>query len=152
MDDSQRPSGGFADLVGYRLQNWHEDQAEVVMEVGPSHLNRSGVLHGGVLTTLLDTGCGYSGTYCTVPGNVRRAFTLSLNTHFVGTARLGQQLLCKARKTGGGATIFFATAEVRDQEGRLVAQGEGVFRYRRGSGSPEGLPPETDSEKELARP
>lgn len=150
MDDPQRPHGGFADLVGYRLGTWREDYAEVLLEVAPEHLNRSGVLHGGVLTTILDAACGYAGTHCSVPGNVRRGFTLSLNSHFIGTAGIGQLLICAARKTGGGRTIFFSSAEVRDDDGRLVAQGEGVFRYRRGSEIPEGTAPQAETEVALA--
>jgi len=140
MNDPLRPHGSFADLVGYRLGAWREDLAEILLEVEARHLNRSGVLHGGVLTTLIDTACGYAGCHCAVPGNVRRAFTLSLNSHFVGTAGAGARLTATGRKTGGGRQIFFSTAEVRDQDGTLIGQGDGVFRYRNGSEDPEGQP------------
>ena len=149
-DDSQRPRGGFADLVGYRLGAWREGYAEVLLEVAPRHLNRSGVLHGGVLSTLLDAACGYAGTHCGVAGNVRRALTLSLSSHYIGRVELGRHLTCSARQTGGGRQVFFSAAEVRDDEGRLVARGEGVFRYRRGSESPEGSPPQVAGEQELS--
>lgn len=134
MTDPLRPQGGFADLLGYRLETWREDYAEVMLDVEARHMNRSGVLHGGVVSSLLDTALGYAGTFSDDPAVDRRAFTLSLNTHFVGTASIGQTLTAAARKTGGGRKIYFCTGEVRDQDGRLVGQGEGVFRYR-GSGT-----------------
>ena len=140
MADPLRRRGAFADLVGYELTVWREDYAEVTVEVGAQHMNRSGVLHGGLLTTIMDAVCGYSGTWCGAPGRVRRAFTLSLNSHFVGAVNAGATLTAVGRRTGGGRQIFFATCEVRDQEGRLVGQGEGVFRYRGGSGDPQGIP------------
>ncbi|WP_119462269.1 PaaI family thioesterase [Rhodospirillaceae bacterium SYSU D60014] len=140
MQESLEVPGQFGRLVGYRLIAWREGYAEVALTVGPDHLNRTGVPHGGLLATLIDTACGYSGCYCTVPGNRRRAVTLSLNTQFVGQARAGDILTAVGRATAGGRRIFFTQCEVRDQAGRLIAQGEGVFRYRCGSETPEGEP------------
>ncbi len=140
MNDPARDRGAFADLVGYELAAWREDYAEVTMELGASHMNRSGVMHGGVLTTLIDSACGYAGTYCAEPGRVRRAFTLSLNSQFIAAADAGVRLTATGRKTGGGRQIFFSSAEVRDQDGRLIGRGDGVFRYRGGSGDPKGIP------------
>ena len=44
---------GYARLVGYRLVRWEPDYAEVILELGSQHANRTGVAHGGVLATLL---------------------------------------------------------------------------------------------------
>jgi uncharacterized protein (TIGR00369 family) len=129
---------GFAELIGYRLFAWREDYAEIELDLGPQHMNVSGAPHGGVLATLIDTAAGFAGCWCGVPGHRRRAMTLSLDTHFVGRARPGTKLKAIARKTGGGRNIFFATAEVRDETGALIAQGGGVFRYRGTSGEPHG--------------
>ena len=130
MEDALRQHGAFADLVGYRLTDWREGAAEVSLEVGPQHLNRSGVLHGGVLTAMIDAACGYAGCYSAPGAPPRRAFTLSMETQFVAAAEAGSRLTVTARKTGGGARIFFARSEARDQEGRLIGQGSAVYRYR----------------------
>ena len=71
MKDVAEPQGGFAQLVGYRLTKWELDYAEVELDLEPRHLNRSGVPHGGVITTLIDTTGGFVGCYCAVPGRVR---------------------------------------------------------------------------------
>jgi uncharacterized protein (TIGR00369 family) len=141
MLDPSAPDGGFADLVGYRLVAWRDGEAELAMQVGPQHLNRSGVLHGGVVTTLLDAACGFAGCYCAVPGRVRRAVTLSLTTHFVGQVT-GGGLRATARLNGGGRRIFSVVAEVYDDTGALVAHALGMFRYRSGSENPDGVPAE----------
>jgi uncharacterized protein (TIGR00369 family) len=138
--DDLAPTDGFAKLVGYRLTAWAEGQAEISLTVERRHLNRSGVLHGGVVTSMIDAACGYSGCYTPVAGHVRRAMTLSLTCQFVGAAEEGARLTARARVSGGGRKIFFVSCELRDQEQRLVAQGEGVFRYRPGSEDPRGLP------------
>ena len=133
MLDPLGRKGGFADLVGYHLSDWRQDRATVTMTVEERHLNRSGFMHGGVLATLIDTVCGYSGTYAEGEGKIRRAFTLALNTQFVAPAEAGDRLTASARRTGGGRRTYFSRAEVRDQDGRLVGQGEGVFQLRPGS-------------------
>ncbi len=129
MLDANRAKGGFADLVGYDLAAWEEGLAEVTLEVTQKHANRSGAMHGGMLTTLIDTACGYAGCYAPPDAPAKRAFTLSLNCHFIATANIGNRLTARARKTGGGRSVFFAACEVQDQDGRLVGRGEGCFKY-----------------------
>lgn len=132
--DSSRPSGGFADLVGYRLTRWEEDLAEGRLDLDQRHLNRQGLLHGGVMTTLLDAILGYCGIYTAIPDRSRRALTLNLTCNFVGSAKPGDSVIVVARRTGGGQSVFFAHGEARDQEGRLLGTAEGVFKYRGDSG------------------
>lgn len=140
--DTSRPEGGFADHVGYRLTHWAEGEAECCVALDQRHLNRQGLLHGGVLTTVLDAALGYCGCYTAVPGRERRALTLSMTCNFVGAARPGDELVVRARRTGGGRSVFFAAAEAHDQKGRLVGTAEAVFKYRGDSGLPDAeLPP-----------
>jgi len=135
---SERPSHletpvGFGKLVGYRLTRWRPDEAELELALEPRHLNRSDVPHGGVIATLIDTACGFAGCYSTEPGRRRRAVTLALNTSFIGQAEANTTLIAKARRTGGGQTVFFARCDLVDGQGRLIATGEGTFKYLRGT-------------------
>jgi uncharacterized protein (TIGR00369 family) len=131
--------GGFQKLVGYRLVRWEPGLAEIELEASAIHTNRSGLLHGGVHATLLDSAAGLSGVFCAVPGNVVRATTLSFSVQFIAAARTGL-LRTIGRRRGGGSRIFFAAAEVLDAEGRLVASGEGSYRYIPGFEPPDGAP------------
>lgn len=125
---NEMPSG-FRTLLGYRLAEWRDGFAIIEIDIDNRHLNRSGVVHGGVYATLIDAAGGYAGCFSGMPGPARRAFTLSLNTNFIGTTRSGI-LRAIARKTGGGARIFFASIEVVDQVGAVLATGEGTYRLR----------------------
>lgn len=129
MSDPLRVRGGFADLVGYEMTAWREGHAEAAVSVEAKHLNRSGVMHGGVMTTLIDAVCGYAGCYSPPGKPPCRAFTLSLNCQFIAATRPGARLTAIAKKSGGGRQIFFASCEVRDEAGRLIGQGDGVFKY-----------------------
>ncbi len=122
--------GNFAELIGYRLTAWTENAAEISFEAEARHMNRSGLLHGGVMATVIDAACGFAGCYEPPPGRGRRALTLSLTTQYIGPVPAGARLTATATRTGGGQTIFFSNCEVRDAEDRLVATGSGTFKYR----------------------
>jgi uncharacterized protein (TIGR00369 family) len=134
----ERPSG-YQQAMGYRLAAWSEGEAVLLMEVGPQHLNRAGVVHGGVLASLVDTACGFAGSFAAVPGEQPKVSTLTLATSFVAPAR-GGPLRATGRVRGGGRSVFFAAAEIHDAGGALVAYGEGSFRYHRGA-RPESVEP-----------
>ncbi len=141
---------GFHQVLGYRQVSWTEDEAVIELDVQACHLNMAGVLHGGVLTSLLDVVLAEAGTYCPYPGRVRKAITLVLNTTFTGQCSDGV-IRAIGKRRAGGTRIFNSSGEVRDQDDRLLAIGEATFRLRSGSEHPQGVPltfPAQDNKKE----
>ena len=136
---SQERYSGMQDLIGYRITVWRQDYAELELDIEPKHRNRSGRVHGGIFATIIDTVAGHAGCFCPYPGRVRKAVTLSLTTNYLAQSD-GARLIATARRTGGGRAIFYTDAEVRDEEGTLLATGTATFRYRSGSRTPEGEP------------
>lgn len=130
---------GFHNLLGYRQVSWDEGKAVIALDLKPEHLNLGGVIHGGVMTSLLDIVLAEAGTFCPYPGRMRKAITLTLTTTFTGQCSAGT-ITVTGIKRAGGARIFNSTGEVRDSEGNLLAIAEGTFRIRSGSESPEGVP------------
>ncbi|WP_087720869.1 PaaI family thioesterase [Salinicola salarius] len=130
---------GYQRLLGMRITEWQEDYAVIELVIGEQHLNRSGIVHGGVLTSLLDTALSLAGLYCPEPGQVRKGMTLSLTSTFIAPARSGV-LRAIGRRRGGGRSTFMSSGEVLDAEGNVVAMGEGTFRVRRASQSQTGEP------------
>ncbi|MEQ9547922.1 MAG: PaaI family thioesterase [Marinobacter sp.] len=130
---------GFHNLLGYRQVSWEENEAVIELDLQPRHLNLGGVIHGGVLTSLLDIVLAEAGTYCPYPGRMRKAITLSLTTTFTGQCS-GGTIRVTGRKRAGGTRIFNSTGEVHDDKGNLLAIAEGTFRIRSGSEKPKGVP------------
>ena len=129
---------GFLDKIGGRLTAWELDRAVIELDVAPLHLNGIGVVHGGIMATLIDTVGARAAVFCIVPGNVRQAVTVSLNVNLVGNIGKGL-LVAEARVRKSGKTIFVSSCDVHDGEGNLLATGEVVGRYGRGSHPPEGI-------------
>lgn len=130
---------GFHRLLGYRQVAWEETSATIELELRPEHLNLGGVIHGGVLSSLLDIAMAEAGTYCPFPGRMRKAITLSMTTTFTGQCS-GGVIRVTGEKRAGGSRIFNSTGEARDADGNLLAIAEGTFRLRSGSEGPEGVP------------
>jgi uncharacterized protein (TIGR00369 family) len=124
----------FGRLLGYKIVEANAERGVVEMKIRPEHLNRSGVVHGGVMMTLIDVACSVAGTYTPPDDSPRLSASIAINTSFVGNVEKGI-LRATGWRTGGGSRIYFARAEIRDGAGNLVAHGEGVFRFR----SPEAM-------------
>lgn len=136
---SLKSFGPVSDTMGIRLIEWELDRAVVELDVDERHMNGAGVFHGGCMATLLDTALAHAAIYCTVPGNYRSGATVTLTVNFVAPVRMGSRVTARARKTGGGGTVFMSVAEAVDETGKIVATGQAVGRYRDGSGKPEGM-------------
>jgi uncharacterized protein (TIGR00369 family) len=142
MQDQKVPQArrsGYRRLIGYRTKVWREAYGEVEMTIGPEHLNSLGVVHGGVYASLLDASLGHAVSFCTTPGNARYSTTVSLTTTFVAAASSGT-LTAIGRIDGISGRLVTASGEVLDQDGRLIALGQGSFLYFPGSERPEGVP------------
>ncbi|NIC03897.1 PaaI family thioesterase [Billgrantia bachuensis] len=135
---SHPPTMGYFELLGMRVVEWSEGIAVVELVADERHLNRSGIVHGGVLGSMLDSALSLAGLHCEIPGRVRRGMTLSLATTFVGPAGPGV-LRATGRVRGGGRKVYMASGEIIDAQGQLLAMAEGAFRRRSGSESPEGI-------------
>lgn len=135
---------GFHSQLGYRPVEWREAYAEIALDVAPKHLNLAGVIHGGVLTSLMDVVGAAAGTYCPHEGRRRFAITLTLNTSFTGQCN-GGTIRAVASCRASGSRIFNSFCEVFDEQGNLLAMATGTFRLRSGSESPGGVPSPKDS-------
>ncbi|MCH2557617.1 MAG: PaaI family thioesterase [Alcanivorax sp.] len=130
---------GFPALVGFEFLEWREGRAVLGLQVTDRHLNLAGLIHGGVLATLLDVAGACAGTFCPYPDRVRKAITLSMTTTFTGQSGKGY-IRAIGTKRAGGSRIFNSTVDVYDAEERLLIIGEGTFRLRSGSEDPRGQP------------
>ena len=128
--------------LGVWVAEWRDGYARLVCDTVPHHANRSGIVHGGVLLSMIDQAAAFAGLFCPDPARVRRAVTLDLDCRFTGQARIGLRLSAEGRVMTAGRNVFFARTEVFDEAGTLVAFGASTHRYRAGSGDPGGVPAE----------
>ena len=134
--------GGFRDFVGYKLVAWDARSAVVVLNIRDEHLNRSRVVHGGIIATLLDAVGGYSGLCCTAPGNVRTCVSISFAELFIAPGR-PPRIEARARQVSATRKTFFTEATAHNADGCLIGTAQAVYRWSEGSERPEGVKAET---------
>lgn len=129
----------FSQELGCQVEQWSDGHGRIALQLQKWHLNAGGIVHGGVIMTLLDMATSMVGLFCPVKGNRRYSMTVSLTTNFIGQTRTGK-LVAIGRRTRAGNKLFFATGEVLTEEGNLIATASAVHRYRSGSEKTEGVP------------
>lgn len=107
---------------------------ELALLPGEAHGNRTGIVQGGVIATLMDAACGYSGLYSEPGAEPRHSTTISLMINYVAPARLDVPLRILGRLLGQGRSIYFSSADVHDEGGSLIASAQGSFKRRQASG------------------
>ncbi|MFN3274428.1 MAG: PaaI family thioesterase [Paracoccus sp. (in: a-proteobacteria)] len=122
---------GTQRLIGYVLDVGQGDGcARALLDLDDRHLNRQGILHGGLSATLLDSAMGATGSLTVDPSGRHPFTTLSLTVNYLAPGRPGR-IEATGRITGGGRSTLFIEGVLRHQDGTLIATATGVFRKTR---------------------
>jgi uncharacterized protein (TIGR00369 family) len=121
---AERAKGTFWDYLGCVAQHVEPGKAVVTLDVQPSHLNALGIVHGGVLSSLLDNAMGLAALLAR-PG--RHKVTTNLNVHFVAPLTSGR-LSATATILHESRSTITVQGVVADESGKIGTIGTGSFR------------------------
>ena len=112
------------DLLGIELLHREETRVVLGLPLREDLLNNRGVLHGGVISALLDAALGHA----IVTGIKAEEWcaTLQLSVQFRRGARHGP-FQAEGRMMGRGRSCAFAEGEVHDARDALVACAQGTW-------------------------
>ena len=112
----------FVGGMGRIFERHSEGRVEIALCTDDRHRNLSGIVHGGVLMTLLDRAVGVS---CRLVSDGARMATATLTVNFLRQVQVGEVIVVsgKPRKQGRKAIFVDAEAMVGD---RLVATATGI--------------------------
>ena len=125
-DDPGRLSIPFLDWLGAHIVRYQDGQSEVRLELAPQHRNSWKVCHGGVLMTLLDVAMANAAR--SLHPERRGCATVDLTSSFLQPGT-GKELVTLGRCYHRSTTMAFCEAEVRNENGALIARGTGTFKY-----------------------
>ncbi len=117
----------FAESCGIEEIELSEGKTRLKLVSTPSQTNIIGVLHGGLLCTLLDVAMG-SAARCLLG---RPVITLNMQVSFLAPATAPLQ--AEGRVVKAGKSVVFCEAEATDTAGVVVAKSSGVFQPARSS-------------------
>ena len=129
-DPPEVPTSGIMKMLDGRIDSFGEGVSVMSLTLEEKHMNPNGVVHGGVITTLMDEATGHA--IVTIRGLELMAeaphATVGMSVSFLSGARVGDELVCEARTLRLGRAMAFAEAEVRRRgSDDLVAKGSFTF-------------------------
>jgi uncharacterized protein (TIGR00369 family) len=107
------------------------DQAMVKLKTEQCHLQPFGIVHGGVLATLIDTATFWS-VFLRLPEDVGLV-NIDLKLNYLKSISTGL-MTAQGRCIRAGRTINYAEASVKDKEGNLIAHGTSTLMVLPGKG------------------
>ncbi len=116
--------GPFADLLGLRRSLMEDGRCRFEVPIRPEHMNPHGVVHGGVVYTLVDYAMGGAVTSRLQPGE--RCATLEIKINYLAPVSEGR-IAAEAWVVARTARVAVLEARVQADGDRLVALATGSF-------------------------
>lgn len=117
-----RQASGFDRLLGLNYTALSADRVEATLEVTEPLLQPFGLLHGGVLCTIVESLGSIGGSLWF--GDRGSVVGVANATDFLRATRLGATLTAVATPVHRGRTQQLWQIEIRDEAGKLVARGQ----------------------------
>ena len=108
----------FAKLMGMRMVDIRPNEAIIKIDMRDDLRQPAGVLHGGVTATLIDTAMAFAVITRLAEGE--RASTIDLTVHYLRPHTDGT-FTCNAKVLRAGRRIFTLSADVTNEQGKLIA-------------------------------
>ena len=114
----------FAELLDMRVSDPDDGSSVVVMPINPHHLQQAGRVQGGIVVALADYAMYRAIKAILKPGEATT--TIEIKVNFLAAAEKGE-LTATAKIISSGRRIMVGEMEVRDEDGKLIAQGLGTY-------------------------
>lgn len=119
-----RAQSTFWGLLGCEVVQADGKKATICLDAGEQHLNLIGIVHGGVLMSLMDNAMGL--VVMLAHAN-ERTVTATMNTHFLSSSK-GGLLVCEAETLHRTKRTLTLQGQVKDEDGKLLAWASGAYR------------------------
>jgi acyl-CoA thioesterase len=120
--DGLWPADPFMVALGIAVTEAAPGRVVMVATPGEDHRNLGGIVHGGYLSTIMDSATGFALHTTLKPGDTPPH--LQASYRFVAMARPGVALTATAQVLKAGRQIGHVRVDLRDAADRLVATGE----------------------------
>jgi|TARA_B100000809_G_scaffold46237_1_gene40617 acyl-CoA thioesterase len=118
----------FAELLDMRVRDPDDGSSVVVMPINARHLQQAGRVQGGIVVALADYAMYRAIKALLKPGE--STTTIEIKVNFLAAAQNGE-LTATAKIISPGRRLMVGEMEVKDQDGKLIAQGLGTYMVLR---------------------
>ncbi len=117
----------FQHFVGIEIIELGSGRSVLQLELKDHHFNLYGIPHGGVHATLLDIAMGTAASFPDNSGREVDSVTLNLSVDYIAPPT-SKVLIAKGKVTKKGKSIAYCTAEIFDEDKKLIASGRSIFK------------------------
>lgn len=114
----------FSQLLGLTFEEYQAGRSRCTLAVQESFFNPNGVVHGGVIYTMVDTGMGLA--LWTLLQPAEACSTIEIKINYLRPALAGR-LIAETHVIQRGTTVAVLQSRVEDESGKLVALAIGSF-------------------------
>lgn len=122
------PPNDFMEYIG---PIWRREEGDVVafaLQTDERHRNIHGIVHGGVVMSLLDYALGSTASHFS---DGKSSVTIQMDTKFMQAGEVGQMLFARAQPERVGASVIFMRGALEDETGKHIASASGVWKVIR---------------------
>ena len=101
-----------------------DTEYEFKSQINENHLNAAGITHGGYLSALVDAGAG---TAAHRSADNAPCVTISLDLKFIGTSKIGSEIIGKVKILKKTKTLVFLFCELNCDE-KIITSASGVWK------------------------
>ncbi|MDD3762453.1 MAG: PaaI family thioesterase [Nevskiales bacterium] len=130
-------TGDFPSHVDFKLRAVDYDSCRVELDIAQKHFQPLGIVHGGVMATMIDTATFWAG-FMRLPEDAGLV-NVDLKLNYL-KAVVGGRLIAEGRCLRPGRQISYTEASVRNEHGELVAHGTSTLMALPGKGMKLGVP------------
>jgi uncharacterized protein (TIGR00369 family) len=127
----------YPSLIGMSIGDIGFDSCRIDLELAQRHLQPFGIIHGGVLATLIDTATFWAG-FLRLPDDTGLV-NVDLKLNYLKAVSRGR-LRAEGRCLRGGRVISYTEASIFDDKDELVAHGTSTLMALPGKGLKLGVP------------
>ena len=124
-------------LIGFKIAALEFDACRIELDLGERHLQPFGIVHGGVLATLIDTATFWA-AFMRLPED-SGLVNVDLKLNYLKAAVRGH-LRAEGQCLRAGRQISYTVASVFDQAGEMIAHGTSTLMALPGKGLALGVP------------
>tara|TARA_B100001063_G_C16685684_1_gene514200 strand:+ start:343 stop:774 length:432 start_codon:yes stop_codon:yes gene_type:complete len=109
---------------GLLFRNISETEYEFKSIINENHLNAAKITHGGYLAAIIDAGAGTSAHRS---ANNAPCVTISLDLKFIGSSKIGNQIIGKVKILKKTNTLIFLNCELNCNN-KIIASASGIWK------------------------
>ena len=109
---------------GVMFRNISDNEYEFKSIINENHLNAAGITHGGYLSALIDAGAG---TAAHRAADNAPCVTISLDLKFIGTSKVGDEILGRVKILKKTKTLIFLFCELKCND-KIITSASGVWK------------------------